>query len=346
MPPTILNNPRRSLAARGTLVQRLRHLWCVGMLREHLAHVLHQPGTLFRYKKSARITTSRHQENSWNQNCSGLANGDARLQLYRNSGYVHEYLALSLLHTWLFACMFSMDPGNRVVRIKTIGLQLLGSIDMQNIVPQPNVCTINNKQFFVYGSLVAFYIPMVIMVSTYALTVQLLRKKARFAAAHPEGEIFRRQVQHPNYLFAKYGPLLIMPPSYPTYSLMSHRIGGTPRYVKHSTGGCDGAEHVEVTNFKQPPPYFKSKVKSISETDLDDSPRVTISVERIENYNFDGNHQALTHSNNQASPLAWIRKNPPLPAPSNRHNGTNQAATVDKQQLNRTTQPVGVRLKG
>lgn len=65
---------------------------------------------------------------------------------------------------------------------------------MQNIIPQKNVCTINNKQFFVYGSLVAFYIPMVIMVSTYALTVQLLRKKARFCAAHPESEIFRRQV--------------------------------------------------------------------------------------------------------------------------------------------------------
>lgn len=69
---------------------------------------------------------------------------------------------------------------------------LAGSIDVQNIIPQRNVCTINNKQFFVYGSLVAFYIPMVIMVSTYALTVQLLRKKARFAAAHPESEIFRR----------------------------------------------------------------------------------------------------------------------------------------------------------
>lgn len=73
-------------------------------------------------------------------------------------------------------------------------------MDMQNIIPQPNVCTINNKQFFVFGSLVAFYIPMVIMVSTYALTVQLLRKKARFAAAThpPESEIFQRQVVH-NY---------------------------------------------------------------------------------------------------------------------------------------------------
>lgn len=69
---------------------------------------------------------------------------------------------------------------------------------MTNIIPEKNVCSINNKPFFVYGSLVAFYIPMVIMVSTYALTVQLLRKKALFAAAHPESEIFRRQVAH-NY---------------------------------------------------------------------------------------------------------------------------------------------------
>lgn len=131
-----------------------------------------------------------------------------------------------------------------------------------------------------------------------------------------------------------------MPPSYRTFSLMSHRIGGTTRYAKHSTSGCDGAEHVEVTNFKQPPPYFKSKVKSISETDLGESSRVTISVQRMEDYNFDAKHQALTHSHNQASPLTWIRKSSPLPAGSNSHNnGTNQAA-LEKQQFNHTTQPV------
>lgn len=84
---------------------------------------------------------------------------------------------------------------------------------MQNIIPRQNVCTINNKQFFVYGSLVAFYIPMVIMVSTYALTVQLLRKKARFAAAHPESEIFRRQVIITDPLPAHVHPPLNMLPS-------------------------------------------------------------------------------------------------------------------------------------
>lgn len=54
------------------------------------------------------------------------------------------------------------------------------------------MCVINNRAFFVFGSLVAFYVPMVIMVVTYSLTVQLLRKKARFAAEHPESDQFRR----------------------------------------------------------------------------------------------------------------------------------------------------------
>lgn len=59
-------------------------------------------------------------------------------------------------------------------------------------MPEPYQCVINNRAFFVFGSLVAFYIPMFMMVVTYALTVQLLRKKARFAAEHPEPDQFRR----------------------------------------------------------------------------------------------------------------------------------------------------------
>lgn len=59
-------------------------------------------------------------------------------------------------------------------------------------MPGPTTCVINNRAFFVFGSLVAFYMPMVVMVVTYALTVQLLRKKARFVAEHPEGDQFRR----------------------------------------------------------------------------------------------------------------------------------------------------------
>ncbi|XP_055607421.1 uncharacterized protein LOC129755113 [Uranotaenia lowii] len=71
-------------------------------------------------------------------------------------------------------------------------ITVLGIINRNNIMPGPQECVINNRAFFVFGSLVAFYIPMVMMVVTYALTVQLLRKKARFLAEHPEGELFRR----------------------------------------------------------------------------------------------------------------------------------------------------------
>ena len=69
---------------------------------------------------------------------------------------------------------------------------VLGLINPSNIMPGPGICVINNRAFFVFGSLVAFYIPMIVMVATYVLTVQLLRKKARFVAEHPESDQFRR----------------------------------------------------------------------------------------------------------------------------------------------------------
>ncbi|XP_011634459.1 5-hydroxytryptamine receptor 2A isoform X2 [Pogonomyrmex barbatus] len=71
-------------------------------------------------------------------------------------------------------------------------ITVLGVINPSNIMPRPGVCVINNRAFFVFGSLIAFYIPMIVMVATYILTVQLLRKKARFAAENPEGDQFRR----------------------------------------------------------------------------------------------------------------------------------------------------------
>ncbi|XP_049822313.1 5-hydroxytryptamine receptor 2A [Aethina tumida] len=71
-------------------------------------------------------------------------------------------------------------------------ITVLGIINHTNIMPEEGSCVINNRAFFVFGSLIAFYVPMVIMVVTYALTVQLLRKKARFAAEHPENDQFRR----------------------------------------------------------------------------------------------------------------------------------------------------------
>ncbi|KAK0171849.1 hypothetical protein PV328_005246 [Microctonus aethiopoides] len=81
---------------------------------------------------------------------------------------------------WLLAMLISSS------------ITVLGLINPENIMPKPGVCVINNRAFFVFGSLVAFYIPMIVMVSTYVLTVQLLRKKARFVAEHPESDQFRR----------------------------------------------------------------------------------------------------------------------------------------------------------
>ncbi|XP_060813728.1 D(2)-like dopamine receptor isoform X2 [Bombus pascuorum] len=71
-------------------------------------------------------------------------------------------------------------------------ITVLGIINPSNIMPRPGTCVINNRAFFVFGSLIAFYIPMIVMVATYILTVQLLRQKARFVAEHPERDQFRR----------------------------------------------------------------------------------------------------------------------------------------------------------
>ncbi|CAH1954206.1 unnamed protein product [Acanthoscelides obtectus] len=73
-------------------------------------------------------------------------------------------------------------------------ITVLGIINPENIMPTDGQCVINNRAFFVFGSVIAFYVPMVIMLATYAMTVQLLRKKARFAAQHSaeNAEHFRR----------------------------------------------------------------------------------------------------------------------------------------------------------
>jgi len=66
---------------------------------------------------------------------------------------------------------------------------LLGITDPDNIMPAEGQCVINNRWFFALGSLAAFYLPMIPMVGTYILTVQLLRKKARFAAEHLDQDV-------------------------------------------------------------------------------------------------------------------------------------------------------------
>ena len=56
-------------------------------------------------------------------------------------------------------------------------IPVLALVNMENIMPSENVCEMTNDYFLVIGSLFSFYIPMVIMVTTYVLTVHHLKKK-------------------------------------------------------------------------------------------------------------------------------------------------------------------------
>ncbi|XP_048264401.1 5-hydroxytryptamine receptor 2A isoform X2 [Bombus terrestris] len=89
-------------------------------------------------------------------------------------------VSFKIAAVWLLAMLVSSS------------ITVLGIINPLNIMPRPGTCVINNRAFFVFGSLIAFYIPMIVMVATYILTVQLLRQKARFVAEHPERDQFRR----------------------------------------------------------------------------------------------------------------------------------------------------------
>ena len=51
---------------------------------------------------------------------------------------------------------------------------VLGIVDKQNVLSN-GVCAPNNESFKLYGSVFAFYIPFIIMITTYALTMRSLR---------------------------------------------------------------------------------------------------------------------------------------------------------------------------
>ncbi|XP_037795243.1 5-hydroxytryptamine receptor 2A-like [Penaeus monodon] len=106
-------------------------------------------------------------------------------------------VAVKVVLVWLLAMLI------------TSFITVLGIVDTANIMPTEDVCAINNQAFFIFGSLCAFYIPMVIMVVSYALTVHLLRKKAKFASDAPAGKArtmgryrsVRRKPQQPPHSF-------------------------------------------------------------------------------------------------------------------------------------------------
>ncbi|GFX13241.1 5-hydroxytryptamine receptor 2B [Trichonephila clavipes] len=72
-----------------------------------------------------------------------------------------------------------------VSMVITSPITVLAMIDPTNIQPSPGSCAINNRFFFIFGSMFAFYVPMIIMVVTYVLTVRLLQRKAKFLAEKP-----------------------------------------------------------------------------------------------------------------------------------------------------------------
>ncbi|XP_003737836.1 D(2) dopamine receptor-like [Galendromus occidentalis] len=55
-------------------------------------------------------------------------------------------------------------------------LPLLAARDIDNVRPTNNSCAINNQFFLVFGSICAFYLPMIVMVVIYFLTVRELHK--------------------------------------------------------------------------------------------------------------------------------------------------------------------------
>ncbi|KAI8430264.1 hypothetical protein MSG28_000596 [Choristoneura fumiferana] len=73
--------------------------------------------------------------------------------------------------------------------IVSSSITILGKclINKKNVMPNPKVCVINNRLFWIFGSLVAFYIPMMTMVVSFALTVHLLKKQAKLAATPVSG---------------------------------------------------------------------------------------------------------------------------------------------------------------
>lgn len=82
-------------------------------------------------------------------------------------------------------------------------ISVLGLTDTSNIMIGDQ-CVINNRGFAFFGSLAAFYVPMIIMVVSYALTVQLLRTKAKM---HAKATPAARRLQRWQQQRAPCGPL-------------------------------------------------------------------------------------------------------------------------------------------
>lgn len=78
-------------------------------------------------------------------------------------------------------------------------IMILGFVDENNILSH-NQCVLQNQHFRIYGSVSAFYIPLVIMMIFFGLTIRLLRIQYQMCNPnkHREGEISIRRIQSRN----------------------------------------------------------------------------------------------------------------------------------------------------
>lgn len=59
----------------------------------------------------------------------------------------------------------------------TSPITVLGFVDERNVLNN-HLCVLNNKEFIIYGSMFAFFIPLAVMVLAYSLTIHLLSQQA------------------------------------------------------------------------------------------------------------------------------------------------------------------------
>ncbi|XP_077988119.1 5-hydroxytryptamine receptor 2C-like [Glandiceps talaboti] len=95
-----------------------------------------------------------------------------------------------------------------LVWIISIGLSCpliaLGMTDATNVLNQYS-CTLTNEYFKLYGSIVAFFIPLAIVVITYSLTVHKLRKKARLCCDKPSNSAVLRKYSFRSHSSSQFG---------------------------------------------------------------------------------------------------------------------------------------------
>jgi 5-hydroxytryptamine receptor 2 len=83
-------------------------------------------------------------------------------------------VGLKIFLVWLLAATISSP------------LFVLGIVDEANIL-NDGICALANPHFIIYGSISAFFIPLLIMVVTYVLTIRLLHEKAKQCQSSKEG---------------------------------------------------------------------------------------------------------------------------------------------------------------